>query len=250
MMVLTHQLLIKEDSTQLAMAGADIFVSKAIQSVEENGRFAVAISGGTTPRRMHRLLAEPPYISNIPWDRTHLFWVDDRFVPETHPASNYGAAKKDFLNRVPIPAAQIHAIPQLITPDESARQYQETMTDFFDESGRRVPSFDLIFLGLGTDGHTASLFPGTAALNKKARNGKERLAVAVKGGNPDVYRVTLTLPVLNHGKNIIFIVSEKEKAPILHAIFNDPGKGLPAQQIQPNHGKLTWLADRAAASLL
>ncbi len=250
MMVLTPHLLIKEDSTQLAMAAADIFVRTAIQSVEENGRFAVAISGGSTPRKMHRLLAEPPHVSKIPWDRTHLFWVDDRCVPGTHPASNYGAAKKDFLSRVPIPESQIHPIPRRMPPDESARQYQETITGFFHLSAGGVPAFDLIFLGMGTDGHTASLFPGATALNNRNRNGKDRLAVAVKGGNPDIYRVTLTLPVLNHARNIVFLVSGKEKAPMLRTILNDPKKDLPAQQVQPGHGKLTWLTDRAAASLL
>lgn len=236
---------IEENPTRLAMAGVDIFSKVAIKSVEKRGRFVVAISGGSTPKKMHRLLAKAPCYSKIPWDRTHLFWVDDRHVPETHPASNYGAARKDFLSRVPIPGAQVYPIYSRTTPKEDARQYQKTIIDFFDLQKEQFPRFDLIFLGMGADGHTASLFPGAMALEEK-----NRLALTVKGGNPDVSRVTLTLPVLNHARSVVFLVSGEKKAPTLNAIFNDPGNDLPARRIHLRNGKLTWLADRPAAALL
>jgi len=236
---------IEENSTRLAMAGADVFSTLAIKSVEKRGRFVVAISGGSTPRKMHQLLTKAPYHLIIPWDQTHLFWVDDRHVPETHPASNYGAALKDFLIRVPIPDAQVYPICTRMTPKEDARQYQKMIIDFFDLQKGQFPRFDLIFLGMGADGHTASLFRGAMALEEKTR-----LALAVKGGIPDVSRVTLTLPVLNHARSVVFLVSGEKKAPTLNAVFNDSGNDLPARRIHLHNGKLTWLADRPAAARL
>ncbi len=239
------RIIIKDDLTDLSTAGTHIFAMTARDTVAEKGRFVAAISGGSTPRSMHRMLTETSISSEIPWGKSHIFWVDERCVPENDPASNYGSAKKDFLDHVPIPPKQIHHMPGEIHPKDGALQYQQELIDFFRVKQGGFPVFDLIFLGIGADGHTASLFPGHHALNEK-----ERLVMAVKGGSPDVNRLTMTYPVLNHAGHVIFLVSGKDKATIMRALFEDGHALLPAQRIQPLSGALTWLLDREAASSL
>ncbi len=239
------QILIKNNSSELAFAGASLIVSAANESLGEKGKFAMAVSGGSTPRPMHRLLVKEPYLSGIPWRNTHIFWVDERCVPEEDPDSNYGAAKRDFLDLVPISSDQIHYMPGELPPDEGARRYVKEIIEFFQLKDNEFPIFDLVLLGMGADGHTASLFPGHRALEER-----ERLVVSLRGGNPDVYRLTLTLPVINNAKKILFLVSGKEKSGILKEVFKEGPKILPAQRIQPVDGELIWLIDRQAASLL
>jgi len=239
------KILFLENSTDLARAGAGIFVSTAKRSIEEKGYFAAAISGGSSPRRLHRLLVKEPYLSGIPWERTHIFWVDERCVPEDDPASNYGAAKGDFLDLAPIPPGHIHRMPGETPPEQGALNYQEELMDFFRLNKGELPVFDLILLGIGTDGHTASLFPGHGALQER-----ERLVTAVRGGHPNVSRLTMTFPVINNAGKILFIVTGKGKSGIINKIFNKAHKSLPAQMIQPVKGELIWLMDREAASLL
>ena len=237
--------IIESGFTDLANKGAEIFSRAAIESIEKRGRFAVAISGGSTPRVMHGMLAKEPYLSDIPWKKTHIFWVDERCVPENDPASNFGLARKDFLDRVPIPQNQIHPIPVESYSEEGAGKYQRVLIDFFHLQKGEFPVFDLIFLGIGTDGHTASLFPGKSALNEM-----NRWVVAVKGGNPNVNRLTLTLPVINRGKQIVFMISGKKKASVVKNALKGIQSGLPAQLVKPIKGTLIWLLDREAASLL
>ena len=237
--------IIESGFTDLANKGAEIFSRAAIESIEKRGRFAVAISGGSTPRVMHGMLAKEPYLSDIPWEKTHIFWVDERCVPENDPASNFGLARKDFLDRVPIPQNQIHPIPVEAYSEEGAGKYQRVLIDFFHLQKGEFPVFDLIFLGIGTDGHTASLFPGKSALNEM-----NRWVVAVKGGNPNVNRLTLTLPVINRGKQIVFMISGKKKASVVKNALKGIQSGLPAQLVKPIKGTLIWLLDREAASLL
>lgn len=229
----------------LARRGAGIFSQVANKSFEKRGRFIVAISGGSTPRGMHRMLGEEPFRSNIPWENTDIFWVDERCVPENDPASNYGAAKKDFLDRVPVPKAQIHPMPGEGSPENGALHYQRELLKVFQAGAGELPVFDLIFLGLGTDGHTASLFPGQSSLKEK-----KRLVVSVKGGNPNVSRLTMTFPVLNRAGHIVFLVSGRDKASILKTVLKSEKAGFPAQRIHPLSERLTWLLDREAASLL
>ena len=205
----------------------------------------VALSGGSTPRAMHRLLAEEPHCSDIPWKETHIFWVDERCVPVDDPASNYGLAKKDFLHRIPIPIEQIHPMPGGVPPEEGAKKYQEEMEVFFQKGEEGFPLFDLIFLGMGKDGHTASLFPGKPSVVTS-----ERWVAVVKGGDPDVYRLTLTYDVLNQAREIYFLVSGVGKAPIVKTVIEDKDAHLPSQKIQPMSGSLTWLLDKEAASKL
>ena len=244
-MIFKTQITIKDTPIDLARTAADIFSIRANECVTKDGRFFVAISGGTAPRLFHRMLVQEPYISKIPWDKMHIFWVDERCVPENDAASNYGAAKEDFLNRLPVSQNQIHAMPRDVPPEKGALKYQREIIGFVQLEHGEFPVFDLIFLGVGTDGHTASLFPGQQALKQR-----EAWVVAVKGGNPNVNRLTLTYPVLNQARQIVFLVSGRGKSEILKTIFENRQAGLPAQMIQPINGKLIWLVDREAASLL
>ena len=244
-MIHNRQIIVKDNPTDLARTAAEIFSDAADECVERKGQFVVAISGGTTPRSFHKMLVQEPYLSNTRWDGIHLFWVDERCVPENHPASNYGTAKNDFLNRLPISQNQIHTMPGDVPPEEGALKYQREIVSFFQLEHGEFPFFDLIFLGVGPDGHTASLFPGQQALKER-----EAWVVAVKGGNPNVNRLTLTYPVLNQASQIVFLVSGRGKSEILKTIFENRQAGLPAQMVKPSNGKLTWLVDREAASLL
>jgi 6-phosphogluconolactonase len=240
-----QKIIIKENAAMLAQKATTLFHKTAKESIDRRGRFVVAISGGSTPKRMYRMLSEEPYGSGILWDKTYIFWVDERCVPENDPASNYGSAKKDFLNRVPVPKTQVYPMPGELPPKQGAQKYRKALIDFFHIEDGRFPIFDFIFLGMGTDGHTASLFPGHRTLYEK-----ERLVVAVKGGDPNVNRLTLTLPVLNRARHIVFLISGKEKAATLKTVFEDDQARLPVQKIHALDKELTWLLDREAASLL
>ena len=239
------EIIIKDNPTDLAVTSADIFAMRARDCIAQKGRFVLALSGGSTPRGMHRILSGEPYLSCIPWNDVHIFWVDERCVPENDHASNYGLARKDFLDQVPIPTRQIYPMHAEASPEEGAAMYQAKLMAFFRVEEGSFPVFDLIFLGVGIDGHTASLFPKQRALDEK-----ERWVVAVKGGSPDVNRLTVTYPVLNHARQIVFLVAGKEKSEVLRAILEERQTALPAQRIRPISGKLAWLLDRQAASLL
>jgi 6-phosphogluconolactonase len=239
------EIIIEADASRLATTGAAFFQKWAQDSIERKGRFNVAVSGGSTPRAMHSRLGEEPFLSEVDWQRTHIFWVDERLVPYDNPASNFGAAKRDWLDKIPIPAGQVHPMPGQQQPDVCAARYQSELEEFFQDRRNDFPVFDLIFLGIGTDGHTASLFPGDATAQKT-----DKWVLAVKGGNPNVYRLTLTLPVLTHARSICFMVSGNSKAAIMKTMFLDSKAPLPAQLVRPLTGRLLWLLDEAAASLL
>jgi len=233
------------DALHLARRGADMFARAAQQSIALKGNFAVALSGGSTPRGMHRLLAQEPFVSGIPWDRTQLFWVDERLVPARDAASNYGAAEKDFLEHVPIPSGHIHPMPVETPPDEGARMYRRELKKSFKTKEGEPPLFDLICLGIGKDGHTGSLFPGQSSLDER-----EKWVLPVKGGTPYADRLTMTYPVLNNGKRILFLASGSEKAGIVGRVLQGRLSGLPAQRVRPVGGTVVWLLDKEAASLL
>ena len=240
----THfEVMVKDDPKLLAEAGADIFTRAAQAAVKERGVFAVAVSGGSTPRPMHRMLAEEPYRSETPWQKTSFFWADERCVAVTDEASNYGAAKADLIGKVPLPMRQIHPMPVEIAPEDGALEYERVINDFFRVGEGHVPSFDLIFLGIGEDGHTASLFPGQKVLREK-----KRWVVAVKGGHPNVDRLTMTFSLLNQARQIVLLVSGKRKAAVLETLFEDKEGRLPAGMIRPFDGNLIWLVDRDAAA--
>ncbi len=239
------EVLLKADVASMSLAAAEIFVTAAQTAVGGAGRFTVFFMIRPPPRVLHRMLAEKPFSQRIPWDRTHIFWVDERCVPVDDLASNYGLAKKDLLGHVPIPRENVHPMPSDLPPFEGARQYRETLVEFFKLRRRQFPVFDLIFLGIGKDGHTASLFPDQPALEET-----ERSTTHVKGGDPFVNRITLTLPVLSRGRQVVFLVSGKGKAEIIRTVLKGESDPPPAGKVVPLFGRLTWILDLRAATLL
>jgi 6-phosphogluconolactonase len=230
---------------QLALAAAERFVECAHELVGEQDRFSVALAGGTTPKRVYELLATERFKSRVEWSQVYLFFGDERAVPPDHPDSNYAMVYEALISKVPIPAKNVRRMIGEGDAHENARLYEEQLKIFF--AGVTWPRFDLVFLGMGEDGHTASLFPGSEALNEKSS-----WVVATRMERLKQDRITLTLPVFNHAARIIFLVTGKEKAKRLHDVMQpQPGsERVPAQEIQPLAGTLEWLVDRAAASML
>jgi 6-phosphogluconolactonase len=245
----TVNLSVLPDADDLGRAAAEQFVELARTSILSRSRFMVALSGGSTPQRLYQRLAAPPFRDRVDWSRTQVFWGDERGVPPDHPESNYRMAKEALLDRVPVPGRCIHRI-RAEMPDRAAaaRDYQVEIARAFDvgEAGQ-PPSFDLLLLGMGNDGHTASLFPGGEAL----REGR-RWAVSVVGPKPPPSRITLTAPILNRAREICLLVAGSDKAATLRAVLqgpHDPGR-MPVQLLEPESGRLTWLVDEGAASQL
>ncbi len=224
------------DLEAVSHRAASIFRVISKDCIASHGRFVLAISGGSTPRRFYALLGSNHYCRDIDWDKVHLFWVDERCVPKEDEASNFKAAFDNRLSKVPIPYNNIHRIRGEDGPERGAIGYEEDIRNFFGISG--LPVFDLVILGVGEDGHTASLFPGSGSLREK-----ERLVVPVhmKEAKPD--RITLTLPLLNNAAHILFLVSGASKMRIAGNILGDKKKGkqYPAGLINPVHGDITWL---------
>ncbi len=235
-----------DSSDALFQAAASEFVLRAVDSVTANGRFMVALSGGSTPRGLYKLLAtDPAWRDQLPWAQMHFFWGDERHVAPDHADSNFRMANEALLSVAPVPAANIHRIyGEAASAEEAASEYEDELREVFGLPDGEVPRFDLILLGLGPEGHTASLFPGTRAL---AEN--HRLVVCNWVGKLFADRITLTAPVLNNAASVIFIVSGADKATALKAILEGPYEPdqLPAQLINPTNGRLVWLLDRAAA---
>ena len=225
----------------LSKAAADLFVQAARSSVEARGRFVVALSGGHSPERTYQLLASVPYRDQVAWDKTYVFWGDERCVPRDDPRNNARTAFAMLLNHVPIPRGHIHPIPSEELPSEAADRYETTLRNFF---RTQPPRFDLIFLGLGEDGHTASLFPNTTILEEWDRWAKE-----VYLTDQNMYRVSLTAPTINQAATIAFLVCGSNKSRVLREVLSGPGRPqeLPAQLIGPIAGDLLWLVDDEAA---
>jgi 6-phosphogluconolactonase len=230
------------DLESLSQAAASLVVEQASQAVAARGRFCVALSGGRTPRRTYELLAGPPFKEQAPWYGMHIFWGDERCVPLDDPRSNARMAKEAWLDHVPIPESQIHPMHCAGAPAEAARQYEAHLRQFF---AGRPSSLDLVLLGLGDNGHTASLFPGTPVLKET-----ERWASEVYVAEQDLYRVTLTAPFINRAALVTFLLAGEAKAEILWEILHGPQdpERLPARLIQPQSGELLWLTDLKAAA--
>jgi len=230
------------DLEALSLRSASIFVNASANSIAAKKRFAVAISGGSTPRRLYALLGSEGYRDRVDWQQVHFFWADERCVPKEDEASNFRAAFDALLSKVALPEKNIHRIKGEEAPDQSARDYEEEIRRF--SGGLGWPVFDLIILGMGEDGHTASLFPGSKSVEETAR-----LAVPVYLGEPKKNRITLTLPVLNNADQILFLVTGFSKAAVLSEIFEEKerGKILPAALVNPTHGSMIWLIDQEAA---
>jgi 6-phosphogluconolactonase len=238
-----------DDAPALARAAAGAFTQCARDAISARGRCAVALSGGSTPRAMYERLAEPPYRDAIAWSDIHVFWSDERHVPPTHADSNFRMAYDAWLSRVPIPPGNIHRIrAELADARDAADDYEGALREFFQlETTGAFPRFDVVLLGVGSDGHTASLFPGTAALRESTR-----MAVALWAEQVSAHRVTLTLPMLNAAGDVLFLVSGTAKAAIVRACLyrSRETQLLPAQLVRPPAGRVTWLLDRDAARLL
>lgn len=229
---------------ELSRGAAELFARTAKEAVDARGRFIVALSGGNTPRRMHELLAQPPFHNTIGWDRTHVFWGDERCVPLDDPHNNANNAMDQLLSKVPINEAHIHRVESELPPREAARLYEKQLHEFFGGDG---PRFDLIFLGLGENGHIASLFPGTAILSETERWVSEVYVEELK-----MHRVSLTSPTINRSRRIVFLVAGKKKAHVLHDVLDgdaEPDR-LPARLIAPVDGELYWYVDEEAAAQL
>ncbi|MGZ4889902.1 MAG: 6-phosphogluconolactonase [Candidatus Angelobacter sp.] len=231
------------DNAALAHTAALEFHRLAEAAVRERGRFSVALSGGNTPRTVYSLLASEH--RQLPWDGIHIFFGDERHVPPDDPDSNFRMASESLLSKVPIPQKNVHRIRAELDPEAAAKEYEQELRGFFHLTDHDWPRFDLVLLGLGDDGHTASLFPGSKALteasSRVAANWVEKL---------QAFRITLTLPAINHAAEVLFLVSGASKAQILSDVLR-PGAGkYPAQSVQPENGRLFWLADQDAGSLL
>jgi 6-phosphogluconolactonase len=250
------QVRVYRDTGEVALKAARHFARLADQYVVGSGRFTVALSGGSTPRAMFALLAEAPFADTVPWEAIHFFWGDERCVPPDHADSNYRMANETLLSRVPVPAENIYRIPaELPDPEQAAEEYAETLRAFFARHASAAgttplidrPRFDLIFLGMGPDGHTASLFPGTAALQVT-----DKPVVANYVEKFSANRVTLTAPTINNARNVTFVVAGSDKAEPLHEVLEGAYQPelYPSQLIHPQHGSLLWMVDEAAAARL
>lgn len=226
------------DAAAVARAAAEYWVTLQPKSV--------ALSGGSTPRVLYELLADPnePFRDRIAWDETHFFFSDERHVPPDHPDSNYRMVNEALFSRVPVPEQNVHRVlAENFNAEDAANAYEADLRKFF---GEAIPAFDLLLLGLGEDGHTASIFPGSEVLYET-----QRWVAAPWVEKLNTHRITMTLPVLNNGKSIVFLVTGASKAKILNTVMNtDRNPDLyPAQAISPTNGAVSWLVDEAAARL-
>jgi 6-phosphogluconolactonase len=233
------ELMISDDADAAARRCAALFAEVAERATAERERFVAALSGGRTPRPLHRLLGAPPFSDRIPWDRTDLFWADERMVPPEDAASNFGAARKDLIDFVPMAAARVHPMPTDSDPQAAAVAYQRRIAKILGLS----PAFDVVMLGLGSDGHTASLFPECSKPVDP-----DAWVLSVAGGTPPVPRLTLTPPLINRSRCVCFFVTGVDKADAVRQVLADRNPGLPATWIRPARGRLLWILDRAAAS--
>jgi 6-phosphogluconolactonase len=234
---------IVSDDVTLARVAADEFHRSAEAAVQQQGRFAVALSGGNTPRAVYSLLSSEH--QQLPWDRIHIFFGDERHVPPDHPDSNFRMARESLISKVPIPQENVHPIHAELDAETAAAEYEQELANFFHLDNQDWPRFDLIFLGIGEDGHTASLFPGSKALSESFRRVAANWVEKFKA-----FRITLTFPVLNHAAEVVFLVSGASKAQILSEILRPGPRLYPAQSVQPENGRLLWLVDEGAGSLL
>ena len=233
---------------EVARNAASLFARTAASAIRERGAFTVALAGGSTPRRLYEMLATPEFRDSVDWKNTHFFWGDERYVPTDSADSNYRMAREALLSKVAVPEGNIHPVrTELATAKEAASEYEREIREFFKGETRdsAPPSFDLVLLGLGTNGHTASLFPHRPTLHEAKRWVIEDFVEEV-----NAFRITMTLPLLNCARAVAFLVTGGDKAEVLREVVfgpRDPER-LPAQLIQPATGTLTWFADSAAAA--
>jgi 6-phosphogluconolactonase len=239
---MTKFLEILDDKSDLVNRALRIIVGRIEEAIAKRGICTIALAGGSTPKPLYEHLAS----QGLPWEKIHVFWGDERYVPADHPDSNQKMARQAWLDRVEFPAVNIHPMPTMANdPQGDAATHNEELRCFFQLTGDEMPQFDIILLGMGDDGHTASLFPNTEALDV----GDRLITVGNKGDDP---RITFTVPLINAARNIIFLVAGTNKQPALHKIFHeniDP-KDYPSKLIQPQDGRLWWLLDADAGEQL
>ena len=243
-----YHLEVLDDLQAISLKAASI-ISASAQTAWSKGRFSLVLAGGNTPRMLHDILcsSQHPFMGTLPWGRIHFFWGDERHVPPDHSASNFDMVMTTLLSRVPVPVENIHRMCGEMFPIEAASRYEKHCREFFNIEGTGFPRFDLIVLGMGSDGHTASLFPGSEALQETSR-----WVLGVPGPTDRSQRITLTPPVLNAARAVLFLVAGEDKATALREVLygdHDPEKW-PAQIVQPRPGRMIWLVDRAAAKEL
>jgi 6-phosphogluconolactonase len=236
-----------KDATALAQQTTDIFVRLAQESVAARGRFTVALAGGSTPKAAYALLASATYRDRLPWQQIHFFWGDERHVPPDHEDSNYRMAYEAMLSKVPTPVAHMYRIAAEKEAQQAADEYAATLRTAFQLEAGALPRFDLILLGMGPDGHTASLFPGTSVVHER-----KQLVAAPWVEQFHTFRITLTPPVLCNAAHVVFAAGGADKTETLQQVLQGPYQPdlYPSQVVRPTHGTLLWLVDKAAARLL
>lgn len=240
------QVVIYPDTNTLSHEAAQYIVRLANEAIVSHGRFSIALSGGSTPRVLYGLLGDEPYRSQIDWSQVEFFWSDERCVPPDSSDSNYQLAQEVLLSKVPIPASQIHRMPaDKSDRDAASLEYTQEMQRVFGTDG--IPSFDLLQLGMGPEGHTASLFPHQPSLHEQ-----QRLVMPVNVPKPPPPRLTFTPPLLNAAKHVLFLVTGVDKADAVQAVLEGgyQPEEYPAQIVRPPHGDVTWMLDTAAAGKL
>lgn len=237
-----NKIKIFETEEALSKAAADFILKLSAKAIEKKGKFTIALSGGSTPDKLFALLADAPYNKSLDWKNIFVFWGDERYLPATNPSNNSHQAKKILLSNVHIPAENIFPVPVRLSAAKAAVHYEQTLKSFFKEEH---PSFDLILLGMGDNGHTASLFPGTTILEEKNALVKEVFVQEV-----DMFRISFTAPMINHAKNILFLVTGKKKASMLHTVLEGKEniQKYPAQMIKSS--RVIWYIDKAASAKL
>jgi 6-phosphogluconolactonase len=236
------------NANAIAQAAAAEFLDAALEAVRQKGTFSVALAGGSTPKDLYGLLSSDPLQVKVPWSKMQFFFGDERHVPPNDPESNFRMATEAMLAKAPIDPKQVHRIKsEKPNASEAAQEYEQELRESFNVKPDELPRFDLVLLGMGPEGHTASLFPGTKALKEQ-----RRLVVSNWVGKFYTDRITLTPPVLNNAARIIFMAHGAEKAPALKAVLEGPyePEQLPAQMINPPTGRVVWLVDPSAASML
>jgi len=244
-----RELIIFPDGAAIARRAAEEFLQAANDAVAQRGSFTVALAGGSTPKALYTLLAtDPAFRDKLPWDRIQFFFGDERHVPPDNDQSNYRMASESLFSKAPIQPSQITRIrAEYPDAEKAALEYEQALRAYFNSKEGEYPRFDLVLLGMGEEGHTLSLFPGTKALHASNR-------VVVRNWVGKLYtdRITLTAPAANQANRVIFMVTRSDKAPALKAVLEGPYEPdqLPAQLIQPATCKLLWLVDQAAGSML
>ena len=243
----SREIIICRDAADLNRRAAEEFIRLAQRAAEATGRFTVALSGGSTPKGLYELLALDAYKERVPWAQVHIFWGDERCVAPNHPESNYRMVREALISRISMPAENVHRMAGEQKPVLAAAEYENELRKSFQLSDAVLPRFDLVLLGVGEDGHTASLFPGSAAL---AEN--RHMVVANYVEKLKAHRLTLTFSVLNHAAEIVFLVSGRSKAGIVKEILaQESGSArFPAARVSPVAGRLTWMVTQDAAAAL